>query len=528
MKISPTKLRFDNFLLFLIFILAIGLLMLQSSPLTTLPGRDSGFFMYAGHQILTGKLPYIDFWDSKGPGIFYINALGLFLGHGSRWGAWLLEFILLVISAYLFYQGVAKKWGHGAALFSSIAWIYGFSRVWEGGNLTEEYTLFFSFILLSYFLQENKTTNKNFYLLTGTVFALNFLFRANNTGVPIAILLSLFILALWQHQYQRLSNIFIFTGISSFFVLGVVSLYFLSKGNFNEMVQAAILYNFFYANTGEKFQLVFWRGINQIGWPAYIAIIGYSAIIYQIFKKKFSKESTVIILFLLIDFPLEVILSSLSGKAYIHYFISWIPAIAILVAFTYFTFSKILFPTQLVDFLNQPKKSLSIAFGVLLLFYWITGTGKTYQNLGKQILFNRNQSIEKTDPVANFLKENTSPNDFVWIWGAYPSLNFLAQREAPTPYLFYPAYEPSPYLEEMSFSFWKDISTTPPKMIVDAYSSSPDYILSLDKENRQSQLQHASPDLYTPPYQNNFFDFVEHNYQHISTINGFDIYALIP
>ncbi|MCC6581934.1 MAG: hypothetical protein IT440_16005, partial [Phycisphaeraceae bacterium] len=79
-----------------IFLLLLTALVLDlANPFFDAPARDGGFFLYAGSQILDGKIPYQDFWDSKGPGIFYINALGLLLGGGSRWGVWFVEFICL-------------------------------------------------------------------------------------------------------------------------------------------------------------------------------------------------------------------------------------------------------------------------------------------------------------------------------------------------------------------------------------------------------------------------------------------------
>jgi hypothetical protein len=53
--------------------------------------RDSGVFLYAGWRITEGDIPYRDIWDHKPPVIFYINALGLSLTKGSRWGYGLLN-----------------------------------------------------------------------------------------------------------------------------------------------------------------------------------------------------------------------------------------------------------------------------------------------------------------------------------------------------------------------------------------------------------------------------------------------------
>ena len=60
--------------IFLFFLTAVVLDL--GNPLFDKPARDGGFFLYAGSQIVDGKIPYVDFWDSKGPAIFFINALG--------------------------------------------------------------------------------------------------------------------------------------------------------------------------------------------------------------------------------------------------------------------------------------------------------------------------------------------------------------------------------------------------------------------------------------------------------------------
>src|SRR6185503_20182226 len=55
-------------------VLALSVLV-QANPATRLPGRDNGFYLYIGEQIVHGKLPYRDAWESKPPAIFYLNAL---------------------------------------------------------------------------------------------------------------------------------------------------------------------------------------------------------------------------------------------------------------------------------------------------------------------------------------------------------------------------------------------------------------------------------------------------------------------
>ena len=83
---------------YLFLLLLTAFVLNLANPLFDKPSRDGGFFLYAGSQILKGKIPYLDFWDNKGPAIFYINSLGLWLGGGSRWGVWAVEFLCIFVT----------------------------------------------------------------------------------------------------------------------------------------------------------------------------------------------------------------------------------------------------------------------------------------------------------------------------------------------------------------------------------------------------------------------------------------------
>jgi hypothetical protein len=528
MRQTQIQLKLSALLLLVFFAILIGLVMIQANPYTKSPGRDNGFFLYSGSQILKGKLPYIDFWDSKGPGIFYINALGLLIGKGSRWGVWLLEAIFLFVETVFFFKVTRKKWGHGTALFATMAWLFALLKIFDGGNFTEEYSLLLSFLALSYFLYLDKKSNKKLALLVGITFSLNFLFRANNIGVPISIALAIFFAGIFSQKYTKVRHLIFYTSLASLTVFIITYLYFLQKGFFAEMFEASILYNFFYSKSQHVFYLNFWQGVQYIGLPAYSAISGYLIILYNFTKKNFRKDLSPIHVFLLIHFPLELILSSISGRIYLHYFILWIPAIAILNAFAFSMLAKKIFSLHFLELWNDRKYSLIIVFPLLLLFYINSGALKEYQDTLNHILFERAQGIEYNDPVADFLRENTDKDAKILAWGAYPSLNYSSKRDAPTAYLFYPAYAKSPYTEDMGLSFAQDIATNPPAMIVDTFHTSPDYILSLDPAIRQSQIQRTKKVIYeNTPYQTVFFEFVEEYFQHIETINGFDIYEYI-
>ena len=110
-------------LLSILLIVLILSVLVQANPGTRIPGRDYGFYVYIGDQILHGKLPYRDAWESKPPAIFYLNAVALWLGRGSRWGIWIVEFVSLLVASIFSYSAAKKLWGTPTTLGILMIWM---------------------------------------------------------------------------------------------------------------------------------------------------------------------------------------------------------------------------------------------------------------------------------------------------------------------------------------------------------------------------------------------------------------------
>ena len=124
-----------NALLLAFLALLSAVVLAQANPFLTIPNRDAGYNLYAGSLILKGRLPYVDFWNTKGPAIYFLNALGLYLGHGLRWGVWAIEYAFLLGSALLLFMLMRREWGAGSAAFGLIVATVGLNTVFTGGNL---------------------------------------------------------------------------------------------------------------------------------------------------------------------------------------------------------------------------------------------------------------------------------------------------------------------------------------------------------------------------------------------------------
>lgn len=75
-----TAFPFNLFLLILSFVF-VSIFCPVSSPITICYTGDSSIFMTMGRLFIDGKIPYVDFFDHKGPVIILIEAFGQILPH---------------------------------------------------------------------------------------------------------------------------------------------------------------------------------------------------------------------------------------------------------------------------------------------------------------------------------------------------------------------------------------------------------------------------------------------------------------
>ena len=84
--------------LFLVSFVFLSVFSYYTSPFTTCDnGYDAAFFRLVGQGMTKGYLPYRDFFDMKGPFLFFIEYLGQILSYG-RTGIFLVQWINLFFS----------------------------------------------------------------------------------------------------------------------------------------------------------------------------------------------------------------------------------------------------------------------------------------------------------------------------------------------------------------------------------------------------------------------------------------------
>lgn len=510
---------------FVFLFLLTALVLDLANPFFDAPARDGGFFLYAGSQILDGRIPYQDFWDSKGPGIFYTNALGLLLGGGSRWGVWLVEFFCIFGTLLLLYDTLSKRWGIGAALFGATLAGLGLRVALGYGNYTEEYALLFNAAgLVLFFSMVDVERSYWKYIWVGAFFGLSFTFRANNIGGLIAILGAIVLYYGFKRHYGEVLRVLLATMVGFVLPLILWTIYFAIVSDAKEMVYASIVFNFSYSAAKEREWLDIFGGFGKYGmeWYGWFTLAAWLLLGLRVLMSFVQRKVSVFETFLLIWFPIEIVLSNLSGRNFTHYYISWTLAVAVYSAFVFAEFWQAAFKVPSLEGWNDGFSVIASSALIVMLFVISPSSwaryGETFRAGGGEYI----------DPISAYIRDNTKPGDLLLTWYPDMRINFMTDRASPVKYVYYPLFLEGSLTKEIEDRYLEDLMKTPPHLILDC-SRAVDAIPSLDPVTREEQ--YATPGLkkkmYIQPGMDEVFEFVEANFRIENTIDKCIIFRLI-
>jgi dolichyl-phosphate-mannose-protein mannosyltransferase len=98
---------------------ALTLVFLRALPNLSFPiARDQGTYCFIGEQLLHGKHLYLDLWDNKPPGIFYIYAVIVKLFGTAMWSVAVVDLVWLLVISYCIYKFAERHLGTGAAFIA--------------------------------------------------------------------------------------------------------------------------------------------------------------------------------------------------------------------------------------------------------------------------------------------------------------------------------------------------------------------------------------------------------------------------
>ena len=310
-----------------VFLLACSL---STTPLLKYSvGQDSAFFRLVGQGMTQGKLPYRDYFDMKGPYLFWLEYLGAVIAPG-RLGIFLVQWLCLLISLYFAVRCFDLATEDGAPLWASLLLLlpigYVMSYTMTGGNLTEELSLPFLMPCLYLFLKylngtrlpspENQDHSLKAGFFYGVVFGVMALIRVTNAALIGAILLTVTCnLIVWK----RFKNLFANAGM---FLLGVAAgllpglFWCWWKGILWDMLSQVFLFGFAYSEEGGLLESL--RSMGTVRVCLLLPLIPLA------FLAVYREKDWKCWLFFIAS-ALTVYAAALMGNGYCHYFTLAIP-----------------------------------------------------------------------------------------------------------------------------------------------------------------------------------------------------------
>jgi hypothetical protein len=214
-------------------------------------------------------------------------------------------------------------------------------------------------------------------------------------------------------------------------------------------------------------------------------------------------------------FPIEIGISNLSGRNFNHYYISWIPAIALYITFLFSTISAWIF--KVIPSIKFPEKINPFALLGFILFVILVSPSTNARYIQTLQHLATKDPLVYRHPISDYIRENTQPTDLVLTWYSDTGINFMAERTSPAKYVYYPLFLKDSLTQEIESSYINDITTKQPELILDC-AREVDAVPSLDPETRKQQFSTAGlrRKMYIHGGMEIIFDFVKANY-HIET-----------
>lgn len=434
------------------FISSIFLLLFSAytTPLTNYYGYDSTVFMIIGKGLLNGQVPYLDLFDHKGPYLFFIQAMGQFLGNGKT-GIFILQVINLTIISNLIFLLSKAFLKTNLAFINYLFFLLLFCGTIGEGNLTEEWSLIFIlvplFLLTKHFSKNKQKHPLKYSFIYGLCLGIVVLIRVNNTAIIAGSILGLMLSFIFEKKYSETAK-----NISSLMIGLIISiipiyLYYSYHNALSDMINGTFVFNFKYLSAASEKQNIHQIATNFIKlFPLLILCLA----IYLYDKKNQSKLSFIVIPSAIITF-----LFFIKGHSFNHYFTVTLPLVTIL--------SAILLSLNKTSF----TKKILLLFFIFIPFSWSAA-----RNVGKNILLSclqkENQYYAEAEFVINTIP--TTERNSVWTFGSYNMFSDLRAIFANDIIPCYKYFYLQPILNKQDNNIQKEIllmmDKNPPKWII--------------------------------------------------------------
>ncbi len=244
----------DNIILFLIIVVFLLIGAYNTSPLleSYTYGGDTDVFTAMGKFFINGLIPYKECFDTKGPYLILIQAIGL-AAFKSSFGIFVLQvinFSFIVAGAYklttLFNKNANK-------VLVCLVTVFLVNVCYQGGNFTEEYCLPFLvwsiYWITSYLCKKQDKIDWGHLLFYGISFGICALTRVTNALPLCVFIIVLCVVTIKEEGIKNVLKKILLMALGLVLVLTPFLIYFLANHALSDLIFAVYEYNFSYATS---------------------------------------------------------------------------------------------------------------------------------------------------------------------------------------------------------------------------------------------------------------------------------------
>jgi 4-amino-4-deoxy-L-arabinose transferase-like glycosyltransferase len=464
-------------------------------------GRDQGIFAYIGQALLRGDVPYRDAWDHKTPGIYAAYALAFTLFGQAMPSVHLLEAIALTVAALFVFLIGRRLRGDAGGLWGALLYGSGATLLfewWDRGQaeiymgLTGALAVY-AIVRASEFrtLQEFGTQKTLWLLLCGVFCGLTVYFKPTGATLLAALALAVVLLR-WSTGVRSVLKALLALAAGAALSFLPLFVYFAAHGALDDLYQTIIVFNAYHTRIGGNPTLAgsitgtldFLVSMNLL---APLAVVGAWLAVRAVADERrlaagLPAAGVVLVLWLL--GTAAGIWTQ--GKFFSYHWSPVLPPLALLAGWGV---------AGLLDELRQNRSALGQRLGAVVCIAVLAVYGVALardhapkwtrdaryllgQTSSQQYLANFAHNIQGRDiysfpqtlDTARYVQARTDPDDTVLVWGFQSLVNFLADRRAPTRYIFtYPLTFDRPetaFRVQARRTFLNDLKLNPPVYIV--------------------------------------------------------------
>jgi hypothetical protein len=282
-------------------------------------------------------------------------------------------------------------------------------------------------------------------------------------------------------------------------------------GSLTDYIQASILYNVAYADNGvlNRVYTIFF-GVLVLNLLFVYAVLGVRFVFRH--YPAVSPIQRQFFFFVCIGLVIDIILQSLSGRLYLHYYSPWLPYLCFLGALGLLKIDQ----TRLGTAFKGIRVVVILLLAGQFLFYSVYQLQK---NFNPQTRSDYQSALQ----VVQTIRDESSSSDTIVVWGSESYIYTLSGRSAPTRFFYqYPLIANTrndiPWTQE----FLQQLKTAKPRFIVES-DSNPEFP-PMDKVKAAAwgtlNRRTINPVFY------DVVDTIRQNYQEIRTLGTWHIYQI--